>query len=161
MAESVEDLASYRHSTEHIHQHWPRFLEQRQDRLAQQQRYGTAAEKSAENIIEDLFTMVLDWTFCDLINQVHCADLLLTRFGVKYLISEAKRPGALAWNRRAAEAALDQARRHADEQAVKCIGVSDGFMLYAADIHGGGISDRVGRSVLIAALADALSPSSH
>jgi len=148
MSESVKDLASYRHCTEHIHQNWPRFLEQRKERLAQQERHGTAAEKVAENIIEDLFTVVLDWTLCDLNNQVHYADLLLTRLGVKYLIVEAKRPGVLAWNRRAVEAALEQARRYADEQKVKCIGVSDGLMLYAADIHGGGIKDRVFASLM-------------
>lgn len=57
MAEAVKDLASYRHWTEHIHQNWPRFLEQRRERLAQQERYGTAAEKVTENILEDLLTI--------------------------------------------------------------------------------------------------------
>lgn len=148
MAESFRDLASYRHCTERIHENWPRFLEQRKERLVQQERHGTAPEKVAENIIDDLFTVVLDWTLCDLNNQVHYADLLLTRLGVKYLIIEAKRPGALAWNRRAVEAALEQAWRYADEQKVKCIGVSDGLMLYAADLHGGGIKDRVFASLM-------------
>jgi hypothetical protein len=59
-----------------------------------------------------------------------------------------KRPGALAWNRRAVEAALDQARRYADEQKVKCIGVSDGFMLYAADVEHGGLKDRLFASLM-------------
>jgi hypothetical protein len=148
MSESVKDLASYRHCSEHIHRNWSRFLEQRKERLAQQERNGIAAEKVAENILEDLFTIVLDWTLADINNQVHYADLLLTRLGVKYLIVEAKRPGALAWNRRAVEAALEQARRYADEQKVKCIGVSDGFMLYAADLHGGGSKDRVFASLM-------------
>jgi hypothetical protein len=41
-------------------------------------------------------------------------------------VAQQQRPGALAWHRRAVEAALDQARRYADEQKVGCIGVSDG-----------------------------------
>lgn len=132
---------------------WSRFLEQRTERLTQQERYGTAAEKVTENILEDLFTIVLDWTICDLNNQVEYSDLLLTRLGVKYLIVEAKRPGALAWNRRALSAALTQAQRYADEQKVKCIGVSDGVMFYAADIECGGLKDRV-----FASLADPAIP---
>jgi len=83
------------------------------------------------------------WSVSDMNNQVRYADLLLTRLGVKCLIVEVKRPGALAWNRRAVEAGLQQARRYADEQKVKCIAVSDGAMLYAADIHSGGLRDRV------------------
>lgn len=59
------------------------------------------------------------------------------------MLVEAKRPGALAWNRRGVEAALDQAMRYASEQKVKCIGVSDGVMLYAADVQHGGLQDRV------------------
>jgi hypothetical protein len=39
--------------------------------------------------------------------------------------------------------ALEQARRYADEQKVKCIAVSDGVMFYAASIEGGGLRDRV------------------
>ena len=67
----------------------------------------------------------------------------MTRLGVKRLIVEVKRPGKLAWNRRAVALALDQALRYAHEQKVKCIGVSDGLMLYAADVTGGGLKDRV------------------
>jgi hypothetical protein len=139
----VTELASYRRCLERIQTNWPAFLEKRKERLKQQERHGVAAERVAENILEDLFTTVLDWTVSDINNQVGYADLLLTRLGIKYLIIEVKRPGALAWNRRAVESALDQARRYADEQKVKCIGVSDGFMLYAADIEHGGIQDRV------------------
>lgn len=62
--------------------------------------------------------------------------------GGKYLVVEAKRPGALAWNRRAVEQALDQACRYAAEQKVHCVAVSDGVMLYAADVVHGGLRDR-------------------
>jgi hypothetical protein len=140
---SIEDLASYHRCLERIHQTWGTFLERRQGRLAQQVRLGIAAEKVAENIMEDLCTIVLDWKLADLNNQVQHADLLLSRLGIKYLLLEMKRPGALAWNRRAVEAALDQARRYAAEQKVACVGISDGIMLYAADIEHGGARDRV------------------
>lgn len=139
----IEKLASYQHTVERIRDNWPEFQQKRKDRLAQQQRHGNAAEKVAENILEDLLTMVLGWSLSDLNNQVGYADLLLTRLGIKYLIIEVKRPGALAWNCRAVEAALEQAHRYADEQKVGCIAVSDGFMLYAADIRHGGLQDRV------------------
>src|SRR5689334_24034312 len=130
----AEDLASCRRCIERIRSAWPAFLEKRHDRMRQQERHGAAAEKVAENIAEDLFTGVLDWAIGDVNNQVDYADIVLTRLGIKYLILEAKRPGSLAWNRRAVDAALDQARRYADVQKVKCIGVTDGLMLYAADI---------------------------
>lgn len=139
----IQDLASYRRCVERIHAQRAAFLGKRSERLAQQARHGTAVERVAENILEDLFTLVLDWSLADLNNQVGYADLLLTRLGIKYLLVEVKRPGALAWHQRAVEAALDQARRYADEQHVRCIVVSDGVMLYAADIEHGGLKDRV------------------
>lgn len=136
-------LASQRRCLKRIRANWPQFIERRAQRLQQQGRYGLAAEKVAENILEDLFTIVLDWPLSDINNQVGYADLLLTNLGVKYLIIEVKRPGALAWNRRAVESALGQAMRYAHEQKVRCIGVSDGIMLYAADVAHGGLQDRV------------------
>jgi hypothetical protein len=86
---------------------------------------------------------VLYWALGEINHQVEYADLVLTRQGIKQLVIEAKRPGALAWNRRAVEAALSQARRYADEQRVQRVAVSDGYMLYAADIEHGGLQDRV------------------
>ena len=118
-------------------------MELRAERLRQQARHGIAAEKVAENIIEDLMTGVLDWSVGDLNNQVHFSDLVLTHLGISYLIVETKRPGALVWNRRALEAALEQARRYASEQRVNCVAVSDGTMFYAADVVHGGLRDRV------------------
>lgn len=140
----VEHLASYQHCVTRIRDGWSAFGDKRNERLEQQRRHGHAAEKVAENILEDLFTQVLDWELGDLNNQVQYADLLLSRLGVKYLLVEAKRPGALAWNRRAVDAALTQARVYADEQCVSTVAVSDGVMLYAADrCEGGGLRDRV------------------
>lgn len=138
----IEELASYQHCVERIRGSWPEFRERREGWLAQQERFGKAAEKAAESILDDLFTSVLDWEISDLNYQVGYADLLLTSLGIKYLIVEAKRPGALAWNRQAVEAALSQARRYADEQKVRSVAVSDGYMLYAADVADGGLVDR-------------------
>lgn len=141
--ENFSELASYRRCVERVRARWPAFIEKRRARLAQQERHGVAAEKVAENILEDLFTEVLDWQISDLNNQVEYADLLLTSLGIKYLLVEVKRPGTLVWNRRAVEQALGQARRYADDQKVKCIAVSDGSMLYVADIVHGGTKDRI------------------
>ncbi len=81
-------------------------------------RHRHAAENVAEGILEDLFTRVLDWRQGNLDFQVGHADMMLTKNFVKYLVLEVKRPGASAWNRRAVDAAIEQARRYADEQNV-------------------------------------------
>ncbi|MGH3404903.1 MAG: hypothetical protein ACRDRJ_20705 [Streptosporangiaceae bacterium] len=139
---AVASLASYRHCCDRLAAAWPTFLARRHERLAQQRRFGTAAEKVAENILEDLFTLVLDWHLSEVNNQVGCADLVLTRLGVKHLIIEVKRPAALAWHERPVDLALAQARRYAGEQKVGSIAVSDGIMIYARDLVPGGHLDR-------------------
>lgn len=136
--------ANYQRLLERLHSSWPLFLERRQQRLEQQGLFGTnAAEKVAEDILADLFTLALDWEISDLKHQAGYADILLLRNYYKYLLIEAKRPGSLAWNQRAVERALDQARRYADEQDVTRIAVSDGTMLYAADLENGQLKGRV------------------
>lgn len=140
---TVVSLASYRRCCDHLKASWPAFVAKRQERLAQQRRYGSASEKVAENILEDLFTLVLDWSLTEVNNQVRYADLILTRLGIKYLIVEVKRPGALGWNERSVDAALAQAHRYADEQKVRSIAVSDGVMLYACDVTPSEPKDRV------------------
>jgi hypothetical protein len=142
-SERLENLASHRRCVERIQAGWPGFVAKRQQRLEQQRRLGEASEKVAENILEDLFTAVLDWPLADFNNQVEHADIVLTDHGIKRLVVEVKRPGSLAWNRRAVESALDQAMRYAGEQKVKAVAVSDGVMLYAANIAEGGLRDRV------------------
>jgi hypothetical protein len=122
---------------------WADFQAKRWDRLAQQARSGTAAEKVAENILEDLFTTVLDWRLSEVNVQAGYAGLALSRLGAKQLIAEVRGPGALAWNEHAIDLALAQARRHADGQRVKAIAISDGIMLYARDLIPGGHRDRL------------------
>lgn len=76
--------------------------------------------------------------------QVGRADVVLSELGIKRLVLEVKRPGSLIWHRRAVESALDQARRYAATQKVGAVAVSDGNLLYAADVdEGGGLRDRV------------------
>lgn len=122
---------------------WADFQAKRWERLAQQARLGTAAEKVAANILEDLFTTVLDWRLSEVSPQAGYAGLALTRLGARQLIAEVRRPGALAWNERAIDVTLAQAHRSAEEQRVKVIAISDGIMLYARDTIPGGHRDRL------------------
>lgn len=140
---AIDELASYRRCVERIGANWQAFQDQRAARLRERERFGHSAERAVEGIIEDLFAMVLDWSIGDINHQVGYADILLTRLGIKHLIVETKRPESLAWNRRAVDRALEQACRYAAEQKVRCVAVSDGTMIYAADVSHGGLSDRV------------------
>ncbi|MGD0018539.1 MAG: hypothetical protein ABSD62_04735 [Candidatus Limnocylindrales bacterium] len=142
MTSSLEQLATYRRLHQRLDSCWPAFVAKRHDRLAQAERLGHAAEKVAEGILEDLFTGPLDWSLADVNYQVEYADLLLTRLGIKHLLVEVKRPGALAWSRHAVDAALVQAAGYARKQKVGAIAVSDGHMLYAADVGEAGLHDR-------------------
>lgn len=139
----IEALASYQHCVARITENWTTFQTKRLQRLVQHDRHGAAAERVAENILEDLFTQVLDWSISDVNNQVGYADLTLTRLGIKELIIETKRPGKLAWHRHAVNAALEQALGYAHEQKVQHVAVSDGTMFYAADVQPGGLTDRL------------------
>ena len=122
---------------------WPDFQAKRWERLAQQARLSTAGENVAAQIIEDLFTMVLDWRPSEVNGQVGYADLALTRLGIKQLIVVARPPGALAWHERAIDLALAQAHLYAEELRVKAVAISDGTMLYARDVIPGGHRDRL------------------
>jgi hypothetical protein len=84
----LERLASHRHCTERIQGAWAGFLGKREQRLEQQRRLGEASEKVAENILEDLFTTVLDWPLTDFKNQVEHADIVLTGHGIERLVIE-------------------------------------------------------------------------
>ncbi|HDL84865.1 MAG TPA: hypothetical protein ENH11_00760 [Candidatus Acetothermia bacterium] len=142
MPTQLDSLATFRKFMDRIPASWSAFQRQRESRLVQQVRHGVAAEKVAENILEDFFTMALDWSLCDLNNQLRFADLVLTTQGIKRLLVEVKRPGSLRWDQPSLEQALAQARRYADEQRVRTIAVSDGTLFYAADIVNGGLEHR-------------------
>jgi hypothetical protein len=140
--QGYRELASYRRCTGRIETAWPMFAARRRQRL-RQGLFDAPVEKVAENIVEDLLTTVLDWSLDDVNLQIGRADVVLSDNGYKRLVLEVKRPGTLIWHRRAIEAALDQALRYASAQNVSGVAVSDGTMLYAADIAvGGRMSDR-------------------
>jgi len=141
-ADQYTQLASYRHCAERITGAWPEFCAQRSQRL-RQGLFDAPVEKIAENILEDLFTKVLDWNLADVNLQVGRADIVLSELGIKRLVLEVKRPGSLAWHRPAVSAALEQALGYAATQKVGAVAVSDGRMLYAADIEHGGLRDRL------------------
>lgn len=141
--EECANLAGYQKCVERIQAEWVNFRSKRDERLVQERRYGEAREPVAEGILEDLFTSVLDWPLGNFNRQVQRADIVLTDLGIKKLIVEAKHPGALHWNRMAVDRALDQAERYAHEQKVQVIAVSDGHMLYAANLVDGGRRDRI------------------
>ena len=135
-------LASYRRCVERIERAWDGFALRRRERL-RQGLFDAPVEKVAENILEDLLTGVLDWELADVNLQVGRADIVLSELGIKRLVLEVKRPGALAWHRAAVDKALDQALRYAAAQKVGAVAVSDGRMLYAADVANGGLRDRL------------------
>jgi hypothetical protein len=135
-------LASYRRCMARIETAWPVFAARRRQRL-RQGLFDAPVEKVAENIVEDLLTTVLDWSLGDVNLQIGRADIVLSDNGYKRLVLEVKRPGSLIWHRQAIRAALDQALGYASAQDVGAVAVSDGNMLYAADVlAGGGMSDR-------------------
>jgi hypothetical protein len=141
-SDSYSHLASYRRCVERITAAWPAFVIQRSERL-RQGLFDAPVEKIAENILEDLFTEVLDWDLSDVNLQVGRADIVLSELGVKRLVLEVKRPGSLAWHSQAFESALDQARRYAATQKVGAVAVSDARILYAADVVHGGLEPRL------------------
>ena len=66
---SFKQLASYRHCLARMQAAWPEFASRRRERL-QQGLFDAPVEKIAENIVEDLFTTVLDWSLSDVNLQV-------------------------------------------------------------------------------------------
>jgi hypothetical protein len=141
--QAYRQLASYRRCASQIETAWPVFAARRRQRL-RQGLFGAPVEKVAENIVEDLFTSVLDWSLDDVNLQIGRADVVLSDHGYKRLVLEVKRPGSLIWHRHAVQMALGQAMGYAAAQNVEAVAVSDGHMLYAADVATGrSIRDRV------------------
>ncbi|MGH9328100.1 MAG: hypothetical protein ACRD2B_15635 [Terriglobia bacterium] len=141
--DKLEALASYRRCVDRLRSAWEGFLLKRTERLKPHPLIGEAPEKVAEDILQDMLTGVLDWPLDGFHHEVEHADIVLTENGIKRLVVEVKRPNSLAWNRRAVDKALAQAGEYAATQKVRCVAVSDGVMLYAADIAEGGLADRL------------------
>lgn len=139
---SVAGLASFRAWMSRAEAAWPTFLARRRERLTEGHRYAGAPEKVAENIVEDLLTGVLGWAFSDLNHQVARCDILVTHLGVRRLLIETKRPGALR-GAHAVEAAFLQAQGYAETLRVGLVAVSDGAHLFASDLVPGGRHTRV------------------
>lgn len=135
-------LAGYRHLVERARERWPRFLERRHELLAAEGRFGTVAEKAAENVVGALLTEVLDWSPQDLNWQLERADLVVTHNFMKYLVVETERPGLLRGYGRAQAEAFAQVCRYADEQSIGRVAVSDGHVFHAADLEHGGLRPR-------------------
>jgi hypothetical protein len=123
--QGYRQLASYRRCAARIKTAWPVFAARRRQRI-RQGLFGAPVEKVAENIVEDLFTTVLDWSLDDFNLQIDRADIVLSDNGYKRLVLEVKRPGSLIWQRRAIQLALDQGMRYASAQNVAAVAVSDG-----------------------------------
>lgn len=138
-----EHLALYQRFVERLTREWPGFLARRSERLAPHPIIGEAAEKVTESILEDLFTQVLDWPLSCFNPQIQRADIVLSELGFKRLIIEAKRPASLAWHRSAVDRAMEQVLGYASAQKVQCVAVSDGHMLFAADLIEDGRRDRI------------------
>lgn len=141
-AASYANLASYRQCVARIRRTWPAYVDRRRQRL-RQGLFDAPAEKVAENILEDLLVDVLDWSLADVNLQIGRADVVLSSLGFKRLVLEVKRPGTLLWNRREVDDALTQAQRYAAAQHVGAVAVSDGRLLYAADLTPSGLRPRV------------------
>lgn len=139
----TENLVTYKKLMTKAYESWPAFLKRRNDRLVQINRSSTGAERVVEHILNDLFTNVLDWNISDINHQMGYADFILTQLGIKHLVIEAKRPGSFTWNKQRIDNAINQARRYAEEQKIKKIGICDGKVLYIANLENGGLQDRI------------------
>lgn len=133
MSNSHESLASYRQCLGRLAAGWAAFQAKRSELLQPVERYGRGAEKLAEDIVRALLTIPLDWEDGELNPQLHHADFVVTHRKLPKLLIETKAPRSLAFSTKAINEALHQARGYADEQWVKTVAVSDGYIFYAAD----------------------------
>lgn len=157
MAEAAKDTigpdslpATQRKCLECLRRHWPDFLRRRRAHIGEQG-VGKTSEVVTRNIVQDLFTVPLDWSFEDLKFEVPCkagrADIVLSSLGISQLIVETKAPKEFVWSRAHIDKALWQARQYGDELHVAQMAVSDGSLLYAADLVDGAFRGRVAVSL--------------
>ena len=130
---SVDGLARQRRCIEQIRQRWPVFIERRGVHLRSHAVGQVPCERIAENIVFDLFAVVLDWGRDQVRWLEGRVDLLLTGLGVKHLIIEVKRPGSLDGPGSIARA-FRQARGYAEQHNVRSVAVCDGGYLEVRDL---------------------------
>ncbi len=138
MGDDYKTLKSYQKLMARLTATWPDFQSFRNSQF----RGGNETEQAVITVLARLFVDVLGWEPGDLKYQVGFADIVLCRHTAKYLVMETKRPGTLNPQHAAFHAAMNQARRYADEQSVNRIAVSDGRLLYVANIVDGTVQDR-------------------
>ena len=137
-----EGLLGYNVCALRIEAAWPEFVAGRTKRLKSHPASAPLA-KVTELILEDLLTNVLDWPLGSLTPQVSGNGFALSDRGTTSLIVAVEHAGALVWNRQAVAAALNQAAAYARKHGVGCVAVTDGVMLYAADLVGSRLRDRL------------------
>jgi hypothetical protein len=112
--------------------------------LARQAARRVAGTRIVTTILRDLFTTTLDWPRSNIHARLECSsDLVLSFKRMPYLIVEARPPHSFRWDIPVVLTALDRLRSYADEHAIKCIGISDGIRLYAAELNGDVLQPRL------------------
>ena len=137
-----ENLASKRKLLERARNNWDEFQDRRKQYLTQMHLRDGGSEKITENILLDLFTLVLDWPLANLDYQSGWCDIILVDTGIKRLLIEAKYPGKFS-SSKAMEQALSQVTGYSSTQKVNLVAVSDGNRLFAIDLLEGKTCKRV------------------
>ena len=135
-------LATKRKLLERAQNNWAEFQYRRKQYLAQMHLRDGGSEKITENILVDLFTLVLDWPLANVDYQSGRCDIVLVDTGIKHLLIEAKYPGKFS-SSRSMEHALSQVGGYSIKHKVHRVAVSDGNRLYAVDLFEGKICERV------------------
>lgn len=137
-----DHLASKRKLIERAQNNWVEFQDRRKQYLAQMHLRNGCSEKITENILIDLFTLVLDWPLANIDYQSGRCDIVLVDTGIKHLLVEAKYPGKFN-SSTAMKQALSQVTGYSLKHQVYRVAVSDGYRLYAIDLFEGKICERI------------------
>ena len=103
-------LARKKKLLERAQNNWAEFQSKRKQYLAQMHLRDGGSEKITENILVDLFTLVLDWPLSNVDYQSGWCDIVLVDTGIKHLLIEAKYSGKFS-SSKAMEQALSQVSR--------------------------------------------------
>lgn len=136
--------ASSRACLERLREQWPAFRARVELLLARSTSRRIAGTRIVTTILRDLCTTALDWPRSSIHARLgSSSDLVLSIKRLPCLIVEARAPHSIRWDMPGGLMALDRLRRYADEHAIKCIAISDGIRLYAAELHGGVLQHRL------------------